>query len=201
MAHAAALNVHHLLPASRANGPGLRAVLWLQGCTLACPGCFNPDTHAAGGQPTPVGELAAWAAACAAAEGVEGVTISGGEPLQQARALRAFLELLRAQTDLTVILFSGCEWDEIRRRPALLRTVGLADVLLAGRYRAGERLAAGLRGSANKTVHFFSGRITAAGLEQAPAAEVIIDRDGSLTLSGIDPLAWDALPGARPHAA
>jgi len=40
------LRVHHFLPRSHANGPGVRAVLWAQGCSLACPGCFNADTHA-----------------------------------------------------------------------------------------------------------------------------------------------------------
>jgi anaerobic ribonucleoside-triphosphate reductase activating protein len=39
------LRVHHFLPLSYANGPGRRAVLWVQGCTLGCPGCFNPETH------------------------------------------------------------------------------------------------------------------------------------------------------------
>lgn len=197
MTRAAVLRVHHRLPASRSNGPGLRAVIWLQGCTLACPGCFNPDTHApAGGTPTTAADLAAWAAAQAAdqagaAAGVEGVTISGGEPLQQVRGLRALLEELRARTNLSVVLFSGYTWDEIQQRPALARTAALADVLLAGRYQAGQRLAAGLRGSANKTVHFFSGRYSAADLDAVPPAEVMIARDGSLTLSGIDPLTWD----------
>jgi len=37
--------LHALIPASRANGPGLRAVVFFQGCTLRCPGCWNPETH------------------------------------------------------------------------------------------------------------------------------------------------------------
>jgi pyruvate-formate lyase-activating enzyme len=41
------LNLHALWPHSCANGPGIRMVLWFQGCTLRCSGCFNPDTHAA----------------------------------------------------------------------------------------------------------------------------------------------------------
>ncbi|NJO00209.1 MAG: 4Fe-4S cluster-binding domain-containing protein, partial [Anaerolineales bacterium] len=38
------LRLHQFLPQSRVNGPGLRAVLWVQGCSLGCPGCFNPQT-------------------------------------------------------------------------------------------------------------------------------------------------------------
>lgn len=37
------LQVAAYLPRSRANGPGLRSVLWVQGCPFHCPGCFNPD--------------------------------------------------------------------------------------------------------------------------------------------------------------
>lgn len=37
--------LHAIEPHSRANGPGLRTVVWFQGCTLRCPGCFNPETH------------------------------------------------------------------------------------------------------------------------------------------------------------
>ena len=38
--------LHAFIPASRANGPGLRTVVFFQGCTLGCQGCFNPETHA-----------------------------------------------------------------------------------------------------------------------------------------------------------
>ena len=37
--------LHAFVPASRANGPGLRAVVYVQGCSLQCAGCWNPDTH------------------------------------------------------------------------------------------------------------------------------------------------------------
>jgi len=39
------LNVHAILPSSCANGPGVRAVVWTQGCSRQCPGCRNPLTH------------------------------------------------------------------------------------------------------------------------------------------------------------
>jgi pyruvate-formate lyase-activating enzyme len=37
--------VHAIMPASRANGPGLRCVVFVQGCNLNCAGCFNPWSH------------------------------------------------------------------------------------------------------------------------------------------------------------
>ena len=114
----ATLRVHHFLPASRANGPGVRAVLWTQGCSLACPGCFNPETHTRqGGSDVPVADLLAALRALPAE--VEGITISGGEPLQQAPALTNLLREVRAQTPLSVILFTGYTLAEIETREAL----------------------------------------------------------------------------------
>jgi hypothetical protein len=37
--------LHALIPASRANGPGLRTVVFFQGCKVGCVGCWNPRTH------------------------------------------------------------------------------------------------------------------------------------------------------------
>src|SRR5688572_14366439 len=110
------LRLHRFLPSSRANGPGSRAVLWVQGCSLACLGCYNPATHAhSGGQVASVDDL--FERITALSDSIEGVTISGGEPLQQLRPVLLLLRRLRAQTPLSVLMFSGYRWDEIRRMP------------------------------------------------------------------------------------
>ena len=76
--------VHSMLRRSAVNGPGERAVIWLQGCDLGCRGCWNPYSHAFDrGRDRPVEEVGEWILSCA---GIEGVTVSGGEPFQQARA-------------------------------------------------------------------------------------------------------------------
>ena len=181
------IRLHSFLETSLSNGPGKRAVLWVQGCSLGCPGCFNPETHPT--QPAdwvPVDLLARRIQGLSAS--IEGITISGGEPLQQRRPLQALLERVRAETSLSVILFSGYTWEEIQRMPRIESLLALVDVLLAGRYIRDQHLGKTLLGSANKTIHLLSGRYTMADLEQIPPAEVIIDLDGSLIFSGIDPL-------------
>ncbi|TYB45422.1 4Fe-4S single cluster domain-containing protein [Actinomadura chibensis] len=179
------LRVHAFEPFSEANGPGVRAVVWLQGCTLACPGCFNPETHGRLGREVGVDELFA----CIAVLGgrIEGVTISGGEPLQQFRPLLRLLARIRAETSLSVLVLTGYGWDEIVRMPGAAALRERVDVLLAGRYRRDRRLGRGLRGSSNKTVHLFTDRYTEADLDAVPDAEVIIRADGTLTVTGIDP--------------
>src|SRR5689334_21185334 len=106
--------VHAVEPRSRANGPGARFVVWLQGCTLGCPGCFNPATHEpGGGREVSVAELAAQ---LAATPGIEGLSLSGGEPMQQPAAAAALLDAARA-LGLSTLAFSGYTEDEIRALP------------------------------------------------------------------------------------
>ncbi|MEU6717017.1 4Fe-4S single cluster domain-containing protein [Nonomuraea sp. NPDC046802] len=179
------LRVHAFEPRSEANGPGTRAVLWVQGCTLACPGCFNPGSHGRQGDEMSVNDL--FARIAGLGDNIEGVTISGGEPLQQRAPVLRLLERIRAETSLSSILFTGYRWDEVLRMPDATALRDHVDVLIAGRYEQGLRVGRGLRGSANKTVHLFSGRYTQADLDGVPDAEVIIRPDGGVWVTGIDP--------------
>jgi anaerobic ribonucleoside-triphosphate reductase activating protein len=183
------LRVHRFLPGSRANGPGLRAVLWLQGCSLGCPGCFNPETHTfSGGERVSVDIL--FQRILTLGKTIEGLTLSGGEPLQQRRPLLALLERVRAETSLSVLLLTGFTWPEIGQMPEVDRLLACVDVLVAGRYDASQRLARHLQGSANKTIHFLTNRYSLADLETVPPAEVVITGTGEVLISGIDPPEW-----------
>jgi anaerobic ribonucleoside-triphosphate reductase activating protein len=183
------LNIHHWTPNSCANGPGKRAVVWVQGCSLGCPGCFNPETHPRhGGNVVQVDELLG--KLIALEEQIEGLTISGGEPLQQIPALLALLQELRRETKLSVLVFTGFTWAEVKCMPRSAELLATIDVLIAGRFEASQRLAQGLIGSANKTLHFLTQRYAWKDLQRTPPAEVWIASDGEIELSGIDPLHW-----------
>jgi anaerobic ribonucleoside-triphosphate reductase activating protein len=183
------LRLHRFLPRSRSNGPGLRAVIWVQGCSLGCPGCFNPATHPTeGGRPVPVKTLFKEIAALEAT--VEGITVSGGEPLQQFRPVLALLRRVREETTLSALLFSGYSWPQVRQMDGADELLACLDVLVAGPYEASRHLARDLRGSANQTVHLLSERYTLEHLQAVPPAEVIIGEAGEVLLSGIDPLDW-----------
>jgi anaerobic ribonucleoside-triphosphate reductase activating protein len=181
------LRIHQVLPESRSNGPGLRFAIWVQGCTLGCPGCFNPETHLSQAG-IELNVRALLDQVKKVQHRVEGVTISGGEPLQQRKALQAFLTLLRAETSLSVVLFSGFNWSEIQRMPGIESLLACLDVLIAGQYVASERIASGLIGSANKTIHFLTSRYSLADLKAVPSAEVILSPGGEVILSGINPI-------------
>lgn len=178
------LRIHAFVPLSRANGPGTRAVIWVQGCSLGCPGCYNPETHSfTGGKLVPVDEL--FRRIVELDGRIEGITVTGGEPLQQLEAVTVLLRRVKAETLLSVVLFTGFTWEEVQRTArALLRYV---DILIAGRYDERQRLACDLRGSANKTVHFLTDCYTEGDLKFLPVAEVLIEPGGQLVITGIDP--------------
>lgn len=179
------LRVHAIEPRSRANGPGARFVVWMQGCTLGCAGCFNPTTHdAAGGRLTTVDEIAAQ---LAATRGIEGLSLSGGEPLQQAEASLALLEAARG-LGLSTLAFSGYSLDEIRQLPHGPEVLARLDVIIDGRYVSTERLATGLRGSANQRIQLLTNRYTLADVEATPVAEIRIGKGGEVVLTGVNPL-------------
>ena len=184
------INVHGTLPRSRANGPGERMVIWLQGCALGCRGCFNPATHAfAPASVMPVSTLLA--DITSAARELDGVSVSGGEPFAQPQALRDLLRGVKEDTGLSVLVFSGYNLAEIERHPLRARVLPFIDVLVAGRFVEARRVGHGLIGSANQRIHRLSDRYQLADLESVPEAEVQIDAAGKITATGVAPPSLD----------
>ena len=100
------IRIHEYLRGSCANGPGTRTVVWFQGCTLNCHGCFNPRTHDPEGgklitSDELCGQLLSPGAPC------DGITVSGGEPFQQPEGLLALLKSLRERNAPPVLVLYG----------------------------------------------------------------------------------------------
>ena len=182
------LNLHHFLPRSRANGPGIRSVAWTHVCTLACPGCFNPQTHSTEAQLTlSVSDLLDQILVL---KDIEGVTITGGEPLQQSEAVLELLTRIKSETTLSTLVFTGFDWQEVQRLPFGEKILGQIDVLIAGRYDDSLREALSLIGSSNQEVHFLTARYSQIDLDKVPPAEIVITPEGEVLATGIDPLGW-----------
>ena len=173
------LRVNAILKGSRANGPGKRAVLWVQGCLRNCPGCFNPGTHDPGaGQWMGTTE----AAEILTSEENDGVTISGGEPFDQPEALSELLRLLRQKGVSSILVFTGYSYETIQNLPCLKAI----DALICGPFRSElppdyDRLCS----SANQQLILLTNRFMAEDFKNLPLAEWITDENGNLTRSGI----------------
>lgn len=134
-------------------GPGRRLGLWLQGCSIRCPGCVSQDTWAADrSREMGVEALLAWCRRVAGG-GPDGVTISGGEPFDQPEALAALLKGLhrwrsRAVRDFDILCYSGYPLGTLQRKHGAI--LALLDALIPEPYVAGLPLAHVWRGSANQ---------------------------------------------------
>ena len=188
------LGVGARVPVTRAEGPGARYALWLQGCSIRCPGCCNPHLFEPSGGER-VGGAVLLAEMRHVRDEIEGLTVLGGEPFDQAEAL---LPVLRGACDLglSVVVFSGFTLEELRARPegAVRDVLGTIDVLVDGRYDASrpetERLWAG---STNQRFHYFTDRYSPAierpdADEPLRSVEVRLGADGRVSANG-----WPAL--------
>jgi anaerobic ribonucleoside-triphosphate reductase activating protein len=176
-------------------GPGRRIGLWLQGCTIRCRGCVSRDTWPADpARAMPVAALLAWCRKVAA-EGFDGVTISGGEPFDQPKPLAALLDGLAAWRtaaglDFDILCYSGYPLKTLEKKHAKL--LAKLDALIPEPYADGRPLGGLWRGSDNQTLVPLSPRggaryadsLAAPQAEDAKRMQVSL-QDGRLWFIGI----------------
>ncbi len=181
-------------------GPGCRAVLWVQGCPFRCPGCIAPQTQPfRGGESVPVEELASHLIGL---PDIEGVTISGGEPMCQAGPLANLIGRVRSDRDLSFLCYTGYELEWLRRSgsQAQKELLRLLDILIDGPYVADRHTDLRWRGSDNQRVHVLSERhadIRPSAAESGVHIEFSLGADGTVYWMGIPPPGFrDRLPAA-----
>jgi anaerobic ribonucleoside-triphosphate reductase activating protein len=190
--------VHGKLESTTVNGPGVRAALWVAGCTLNCTGCHNPATHQFdASKETPLAALQTWILNL---DGIEGITISGGEPLQHFAELLPLLQFVRdVRPELSLGIFTGYTPRELETgnwnfylngamHPGCLefweRLRGLLDFAVMGRFNASKLTTIKpLCGSSNQDVFLFSDRYRA-GDFTPQSVDVVISPDGSVSITG-----------------
>jgi len=148
------LNVAEWCPSSEALGPGKRFVIWVQGCPFKCKNCIAPDWIPF--RKANLMSIQGLTDRITAQVGINGLTLSGGEPFMQAAGLAALLRAVKARRpDFSVIAFSGFRLNQLVWQEALdlLREI---DVLIAGLFVEKRNDGLGLRGSNNQSVHFLT---------------------------------------------
>ena len=194
--------IHGFVAHSQVNGPGVRAVVYCQGCNLGCASCWNPATHVFTGLSRGTQDVAEQVAAAHQTHAIDGVTFSGGEPMQQALDLLGLIRLLkRARPEISIGMYSGYTqreldggrfwtgygiaqearhrvWEDIKQH---------LDFAVLGRFVAARPSKLPMRPSANQALRLFSGRYREEHF-QPLEFEVHIEAQGLVQITGF-PLA------------
>ena len=128
-------------------GPGKRLLIFLQGCSLHCKGCINKHLWDFGkGKDITAEELLA----ICKDQNVEGITLHGGEPLDQADGLFEIVNLLK-KNGFSIILFTGYNKKELKGKQ--LSVWNKADLIVCGRFiEEKKNLYMQFRGSTNQRI-------------------------------------------------
>lgn len=148
------LRVAGIVEESFVDGPGIRFTVFVQGCPHRCPGCHNPQTHAyEGGFWVEVGSLLARMEENPL---LDGLSLSGGEPFEQAEPLAELAEGVQAR-GYDVMTWSGYTFEFLLahrdERPGWRRLLDASDVLVDGPFLIAQRsLGLPCRGSRNQRI-------------------------------------------------
>jgi anaerobic ribonucleoside-triphosphate reductase activating protein len=178
-------------------------VVFFQGCSLGCPKCWNPSTHQFRGTETTVDAIVQEVLRAHAEHALEGVTFSGGEPMQQADSLLRLIQGLRRQApELSFGMFSGYTEHELakgrywiwgdgsseQRRKRLWQEIrACLDFAILGRFNQAQSGSQPLRTSCNQVLRLFSHRYTPADFNEQ-LTEVNIEEGGRAEVTGFPTL-------------
>ena len=161
-------------------GPGKRLLLFLQGCSIHCNGCVNQHLWPfEGGQLISSTEILE----ICDKENVAGITIHGGEPLDQSKELLDLVKLIK-NNGFTVVLFTGYlkkELDKTQRK-----IWDLSDIVVAGRFVLEKKnVYLQFRGSTNQRVYTHNGPYKNYKVEDGQTVAILtINQDGEMDING-----------------
>lgn len=180
------LNIMGYVDESRVNGPGSRAVVWVQGCANECPGCFNPASWSF--EINQLISVEALAQKILSNSNNEGVTFSGGEPFWQAPALAELAQRLKT-AGLNIMSFTGFTLAQLQAEdapPGARSLLEELDILIDGPYV--EFLAihspASPVSSRNQKIRIFNPAFADCVTWASDQIEVHILKDGSRIITG-----------------
>lgn len=191
MAMESYLDIAEFYPETRVLGPGIRAALWVQGCPLKCAGCLAPEwiPFNQGTRISP----SALAEKILSLSQIDGLTISGGEPMAQAEGLDQLVRLVRQKRDLHVICFTGYRFERLVRRPpfpGIADFLSHIDILIDGPYVQELNHGDTFAGSRNQRIIKLTSR-PLPGDGQWPIRKVELHfRKDEILAVGIPPLTW-----------
>ena len=169
----------------------MRAVLWVQGCEFSCTGCIVPESWKnTKGEEIEVDTCAVW---LLSQPEIEGVTLSGGEPMLQAAALVNLIDTIQAERSLGIVCYTGFRFEQLQYSGNLAQRELLhrIDLLIDGPYI--EELHDDLlwRGSRNQRLLPLSNRYRnlvhhrLIRADHSAGLEFVTDASGEISFAGV----------------
>ena len=178
------MNIHRIVTKTKSEGPGIRVAIWVQGCSIQCNGCMAKDTWST--SPKQVFEVEDLLSIIDSTLNIEGVTILGGEPFDQAYELAKLTEGIKSR-GLSIIVFTGHTYEGLRAIDSLdiAKVLNNTDVLIDGPYIEEERsFERPLVGSNNQRFLFLSDRYHLSDFNKN-SIEIRISQDGMVQYNGM----------------
>ena len=148
------LRIAGIEPESFVDGPGIRMTIFTQGCHHNCPGCQNPQTHDFnGGHFIEIDEILEMIEENPL---LDGITFSGGDPMDQAAALIPLAREIK-ERGMNLVIFTGYTYERLMElapeRPEMFELLTFADILIDGPFiMAKKSLEIKFRGSTNQRI-------------------------------------------------
>ncbi len=186
------INVAEICTSTYALGPGLRSAIWVQGCPIHCKGCIAPEWIPF--RPAHMMEPEEAAAILLTNSQIEGITISGGEPMGQAQELAKMIGFIRERKELHIICFSGYVYEDLLKSPqetGIPDLLAQIDMLIDGPYVENLNMSTTFAGSSNQRLLTLSNRKVPNGNSWEYRKLEMHIRDGSILTVGVPPKDWD----------
>lgn len=144
------LRVAGIVDESIVDGPGVRLVVFTQGCSHSCPGCHNPETHDfAGGYDIDIEDILSKVKENPL---LDGITLSGGDPFEQAEACSELARRAKEQ-GYNIVAYTGYTLEKLLRNKKHINLLEYIDILIDGRFEIDKLdLTLPFRGSSNQRI-------------------------------------------------
>lgn len=181
------MRIHKIIRKTKAEGPGTRFSVWVQGCSHRCQGCFAVDTWDFK-KGTQLSAKQLVSEFMQELDSVDGVTLLGGEPFEQADDVACFVRTVH-DSGKSVIVFTGYDYDELvgSDDPAVSLILENTDILIDGKFDKNlVDYSRPLVGSSNQSIRFLSDRIPEKEFySYQNRFEVRYDKKGNIQVNGM----------------
>lgn len=181
------MRIHKIIPVTKAEGPGNRFAVWVQGCPHRCEGCFAKSTwDCGGGYNFELSEIIS--AYKKVSDKVEGVTLLGGEPFEQAQELSELAAIIKEEGK-NLITFTGYTYNQIiesadKHKISLIKNT---DILIDGKFeKTMLDFSRPLIGSSNQNILFLTDKISEKKFySYKNRIEIRADKYGNIQFNGM----------------